>query len=356
MKQIPQLDGIRCIAIVCVIFAHWIAWDINHEYISNFPWVHGVLLFFVLSGYLITNILLDLREKMSESLLSLKKALSTFYIRRFLRIFPIYYITIFYLFWINFDNTRELFPWLVSYTSNFFQSTGKPVGAFTPFWSLAIEEQFYLIWPFLILLLPSKFLLKGIYWAAVISFLSKLVFLYLYPNEWMLRAFFSLNSFLPLALGALVAYYKRYNEKIFLSFFCNKALFYVTGIVYISLLYYFKKSERPYGFDDMEEVMCAFWGMLFIALASASKFTYMAKWMLENRISRYIGRISYGLYVYHMFMSALFFSVVASWLTFQTFTKHWLWFDYAVLLLVVASLSYYLVERPLNSLKKKFPY
>jgi peptidoglycan/LPS O-acetylase OafA/YrhL len=82
MKHIPQLDGIRCVAILSVIIGHWIAWDVQNVFVQNIPWSHGVLLFFVLSGYLITNILLSLKEKIEQGQTKVKKALFKFYIRR----------------------------------------------------------------------------------------------------------------------------------------------------------------------------------------------------------------------------------------------------------------------------------
>jgi peptidoglycan/LPS O-acetylase OafA/YrhL len=78
--------------------------------------------------------------------------------------------------------------------------------------------------------------------------------------------------------------------------------------------------------------------------------------LLENRVVVYIGTISYGLYVYHLFMSSLYFDFVAPTLSLAFEGKGTIWLMYFILLFLVSSLSYYLLEKPLNSLKKYFSY
>ena len=150
---IPALDGLRGIAILLVLIHHltiyrpeggldsWIA------AVPLFGWC-GVNLFFVLSGFLITGILLDTRDS--------PVFYRSFFARRVLRIFPLYYGVLF----LGFVLAPLLLPmpdaygrhqlWLWTYLANFAMPFGKGEPAFSHFWSLCVEEQFYLVWPFLV--------------------------------------------------------------------------------------------------------------------------------------------------------------------------------------------------------------
>jgi len=146
---LKQMDGLRCLAVMGVLILHFVV--IKNEYVKRVPCGYGVNLFFVISGYFITRILIQNKNAVLQGAVSNKKAILNFYFRRMLRIFPIYYITIFYLYIINFQNTREVFGWLVSYSVNLYMCFDKPyIGSFNHLWSLGVEEQFYLLWPLLI--------------------------------------------------------------------------------------------------------------------------------------------------------------------------------------------------------------
>ena len=163
--HIPALDGLRGIAILLVLLYHF-----TNDYIHNFGGILyqfsdlgwcGVDLFFVLSGFLITGILYDAKED--------QHYFQKFYMRRVLRIFPLYYGFLFVLFVVlPFEyrlspsvqhNTREQI-WLWSYLSNFDYILSPHILLtklhLAHFWSLAVEEQFYLIWPAVIFLARPK--------------------------------------------------------------------------------------------------------------------------------------------------------------------------------------------------------
>jgi peptidoglycan/LPS O-acetylase OafA/YrhL len=156
-----QIDGLRCFAIISVMIAHWIAWDTINPILNSAPWGNGVILFFVISGFLITNILLEQKQKIDTFKISQQHALKIFYLRRFFRIFPIYFLLLFFLYYIDYPNIRQNFIWFITYTSNILQGiTNKDVGNLSHLWSLAVEEQFYIIWPLFIFFIPEKHLLK----------------------------------------------------------------------------------------------------------------------------------------------------------------------------------------------------
>jgi peptidoglycan/LPS O-acetylase OafA/YrhL len=154
-----QLDSLRFFAVLGVMVLHF--WRPRPEiWILRLNWGElGVRLFFVLSGFLITGILLgcrELAERQPERRLFLVRQ---FYIRRFLRIFPLYYLVLLVLVVADITPARELWPWLFSYTTNIWVwqhlTWPEKVGHF---WTLAVEEQFYLVWPWLVLFLRRRWL------------------------------------------------------------------------------------------------------------------------------------------------------------------------------------------------------
>src|SRR5690606_24618374 len=142
-RHMPSLDGIRCLAIVAVLWHH-------SPHADSVPVTRGFLgvdLFFVLSGFLITTLLLREQDAAGGRI-----DLRAFYVRRILRIFPLYYAVLFgqavalLLFRPHSPVADEFFaalPWYATYTANF----GVHANLFAHAWSLAVEEQFYLLWP-----------------------------------------------------------------------------------------------------------------------------------------------------------------------------------------------------------------
>ena len=144
-----QLDALRGIAVAAVAYSHWIA----PRYQFGIRWgTAGVTLFFVLSGYLISGILLDCRTQSDRPF-----ALRSFYARRFLRIFPLYDLVLLILFAVNLPPVRQTIFWHLTYLSNFyFLHHGGWHGPISIFWTLAVEEQFYLFWPAILLFVPNR--------------------------------------------------------------------------------------------------------------------------------------------------------------------------------------------------------
>ena len=157
-SRIPELDGIRSIAIWMVLILHifygWVPSDHDFAPIPSFVmlvvghgWL-GVDLFFVLSGFLITGILLDSKDG--------QHYFRNFYARRFLRIMPLYFIVVFAFsfFYIHYAGFFVLSTFFIANLANLF-NIGVPHGPGV-LWSLAVEEQFYLLWPLLVYLLDRR--------------------------------------------------------------------------------------------------------------------------------------------------------------------------------------------------------
>lgn len=313
------------------------------------------MLFFVLSGYLISNILFELKEKTQDGRMTNGQAMRSFYARRILRIFPAYYILVFFLHYINHANTREIFPWLVTYSSNLLEcKEGKFIGDFNHLWSLAIEEQFYLIWPLIIIFVDRKYILKTILFVMALSVICRASCFYFIDN-WFYASYFTLNLFFPLCLGALLAYAKRYSTKLAAVFGSFPLL--LTSVAFYTGFHYIWKFIIRIDFANaifdeyIFSVACAF----IVYRASSGGFKTMGNFLLTNRIVIYLGKISYGIYLYHLFIVGFFWNLMSPFhIHFEN--KRIMWLIYLMLTIILATFSYYVIEKPFNNLKKKFKY
>ncbi len=149
----PQLDGLRAIALLAVFYSHF--WD-GSSTLGDI----GVRFFFVLSGFLITNILLDAKGHDNHA-----ASITVFFARRAARIWPPYFLTLGFCSLaagaLRLPMMHESLPWHALFLSNIWYAThGSEPWALRHLWTLAVEEQFYLIWPFVILAMPSRHFLK----------------------------------------------------------------------------------------------------------------------------------------------------------------------------------------------------
>ena len=138
--HMPQLDSLRAVAVAAVIVHHYIpgGWGPGADI--------GVKLFFTLSGFLITGLLMRSRRACIDGRQTLRGAIGRFYTRRFLRIFPLYYLVIAIALVAGIPPTRDILGSLLSYTLNIHMARqGWYEANFAHFWSLAVEEQFYLV-------------------------------------------------------------------------------------------------------------------------------------------------------------------------------------------------------------------
>lgn len=353
-KRILQLDGLRFFAVLMVMIAHWLIWKMTNPIIVNIPFTHGVTLFFVLSGFLITRILLAKKDELVKTNTSRKYLIKNFYIRRFLRIFPIYYLLLAILFTIDYRNTRELFPWLVSYSTNIYQSIhNESVGSFNHFWSLGVEEQFYLFWPFLILFIKPKRIFSTILIVIISAILLKTYF-YLYLGSWRATTYFTLNCMHALGIGALLSYFTLYNKQ-FVKMLGKPIWLYLGIFLYLIMLYINFKYKFGWYKEVGDEVLFAIVSALVILRASNNGFKWGLKYILENKFVTYSGKISYGLYVYHLFIPALYYAIAPK-IGLALTNKYILFITFYFITMLVAHFSWLLIERPLNSLKSKVPY
>jgi peptidoglycan/LPS O-acetylase OafA/YrhL len=278
-----RLDGLRGIAIILVLIVH----TFNYGYLQ--PWFYfgasGVELFFVLSGFLITGILLDTKND--------RRYFRTFFARRALRILPLYYLVLALFFVLSFFSStiswfREYQLYFWTYTHNFlFLKTGflKPLGHF---WSLAIEEQFYLFWPFIVFILSAKNLLRF----SVILFIIGIVLRCIY-NDPHFEYFFPLAHLDGLLAGSIIAILVRQNkEKLF--YFIERIFIFSVLLLLAWLglrLIFNPKALQPAWLSILSLVF----GSLLIMVLKSER---LGKIMSHPALILF-GRYSYGLYVFN---------------------------------------------------------
>jgi peptidoglycan/LPS O-acetylase OafA/YrhL len=301
--HLPQLDALRCVAVVAVLITHF--WQPPYEEVLRAvnPGFLGVRLFFVLSGYLITGILLRCRAASERGEHSRLLFVRRFYARRFLRIFPIYYLIVFMALLINFPPARQIWPWLVTYTSNFYVALrGESVHYFGHFWTLAVEEQFYIVWPWLVLFAPRRWmgaiLLAAIGLAPIYRYV---VFRQIgtFDSGWAALPVGSLDSLGAGALLAITFQRAQIQDRVHRILRC---VILPVGLASYLALYWFaswRAEERVLvAFNETAYAMICCW---LIACAARGIGGRTGR-LLEFRPIVYLGQISYGIYAYHMFI------------------------------------------------------
>jgi len=337
MKRMPQLDAVRGLAVLAVL-VHNTDKDLYTGFVSRNGWM-GVDLFFVLSGFLITGILLD--TKNTESYFR------NFYARRCLRIWPLYYCTLLFMFvavpLVRPSEAHQIFeprsmPWwsYFVYLQNFLvpvitRATG-PLGVT---WSLAVEEQFYLVWPLVVRFCTSKTLSRITVAVICLDPVLRFVLVHrgfnVYPNP-----FCRLDGLMWGALLALVFRSEAFHREKYVA------------LAWVALL-----IASPLAIVTADRVLWAVYS--FTTLASAS-FVYLAltsknKWLqgfLSNRFLIYSGVISYGIYLlekipsdglksFHLNAHPVIVLIVTAAITY-----------------LMATLSWNFLEKPALRLKKYF--
>ncbi len=341
-KHFPSLDGLRCLAILPVVWHHSTPWPLEGV-LGRGPL--GVDLFFAISGFLITTLLL--RESADTGSISL----SGFYARRSLRIFPLYFaVLLLYVAWAWFgidagpqrDHFFQSLPSYASYTSNWLVDFDVPHPVLFAFsWSLATEEQFYLVWPWVLRMarrgwVPVLFMVAALVvdQSANAGLLSRL----LDASGLPFRMLASIAG--PICLGALLAHALHHPR-------AHQALRSVLGhrasapfmIVVLGLLV---SQPEP-------SLLAIHLAMTALVGACCIRSDHGLRGVLETRAARYVGTISYGMYMLHI--SAISLAKRALPPTVPTLVTFLLALG---ITLGLAHVSYRLFERPFLQLRHRF--
>jgi peptidoglycan/LPS O-acetylase OafA/YrhL len=362
IAHMAQLDGLRAVAILCVFVWHFVD-DSNalHDFVQ-WGWV-GVRLFFVISGFLITGILLRCRRRFQSENHSGWWTLRNFYVRRFLRIFPIYYALIFVLF-LGLPRMREDIGWYLTYLQNVMFALDNQYSVGPHLWTLAVEEQFYVVWPILILFLPQRWLLPSILLSIALGPASRLAALSL---QW---TSFSAMMLTPsnmdtLAMGALLAFLASNKSDDWTRTFSRRCLSVGLPILVVYVvchnLGFARVSKTGQSAAEWALFVSADFGAAltytWVVYRAAQGFGGRLGRLLSSRALAYVGKISYGLYVFHHPVQEALNEIVFPRLGWQLPNSSLAtFFLYSIVSFVIAAASWHVFEKPINALKRHFPY
>jgi peptidoglycan/LPS O-acetylase OafA/YrhL len=323
----------------------------------------GVVFFFVLSGFLITYLLF--KERQSNNSIAIGK----FYLRRAFRIWPLYYL----IFILGFFVLPHLDFFAVPGQDNFFQQNFwgnlmlyaffMPNLAFSIYttavpnigqsWSIGVEEQFYLLWPLLIR--KSKNILKSIFWIAgtIIALKGIILLSSSFVNSEVLvviKKFLAMSKLECMALGGFGAYV-LFNKKEEILRIVYKPISQITSVVIIPILIYF----TPTAIEDILHLLFSL-SFLVIILNVASNDKALLRF--ENPVLQYLGRISYGFYMFHVMCIVFTIHILDKYIGLDndiSTPQHLLLYGISFLLTVaVSSLSYHIFEKAFIRLKDKY--
>lgn len=360
-KRIPALDGLRGLAIVSVMLYHYgdggiqssTSWVRHVSWFLGAGWT-GVDLFFVLSGYLITGILYDTRTGPGYY--------KSFYIRRILRIFPIYYLTIAVMFLVgmhvgvHWAPGHLLFLFYLGYPAALLWPTlipASPLMRLTHLWSLSVEEQFYLIWPWSIRALATK---RRILTVCAIVFSAGLLLRITLVGcgriEWASSFLFCRMD--TLAVGAAIAMLVRTIDVAKVQGLATAA-FLLAGAAFVAIglhAHSFARSNSAIATWGYSLTAIAYGGLLLMSLGVVAP-------VFSLLILRVFGKYSYGLYLYHFPLSGilerikpLIMARVGSFAAGSI-----LYVAVCITINVaIAALSFHFVEAPFLQLKGRFTF
>ena len=312
--RMPELDGLRGLAILCVMLSHGVGVtgifhyrSITDRFFAFFmvPLWGGVDLFFVLSGFLITGILLRTKTQ--------RNYFSYFYIRRMLRIFPIYYLALVSSLvagHFSLSVARSLPPsnsWRAAffvYLQNwpvFWHDEKIMGGIWGAYWSLAVEEQFYLIWPIVVLLLSEKWLMRVCCLGMVCALPLRLFLAQHYFGDSFGLAQITSSRVDGLFAGAAIAAYMRHFQRPLPA-----QLVAILGASGLSILTYIG-IHMPTEFFATGRWMTTFgisgFALVSAALVASSQHRELAiHRVLSLGLLQRFGKYSYGIYVYHLLL------------------------------------------------------
>ncbi|MFO1395177.1 MAG: acyltransferase [Steroidobacteraceae bacterium] len=360
----PSLDGIRGIAIILVLLQNLqegLPLDFvgGHLFgiVRQTGWI-GVQLFFVLSGFLITDGLLQTQRA--------PRYFQSFFARRILRIFPLYYAALAFLLVflpligaqpVRMAATAHNQVWYWLYLSNWAQPLGHGVDGLSHFWSLAVEEQFYLVWPFVIhRTRPGR--LVWITLAIATSALVIRVAMRLAGADPDMVYQFTVCRMDALALGACIAALLRVEfARAWIAGRESRLFPVAAAILAITFL-----ATRGYAVDDLstqtigDSALAIGFAIAILAAVRVDPRTPIQR-LLRLPALRFMGKYSYGIYVIHLPLHAFLGAAIAAGLGLATLRAGAL---YYVLVLSAISIacavaSYHVLEQPFLRMKKRFP-
>jgi len=338
LKRIPSLDGFRAISILLVLFCH-------SRLIGGFPDIIsdiarqaevGVTIFFVISGFLITNLLLSEESKNGEI------NIRAFYVRRVFRIVPVYLLyVVFILFWRNFENvglSKNNLVHVLTFTVNFDKYKNWLLGHF---WTLSVEEQFYLFWPAMLIFLRKRLKITLVVLIAYSCVARVIAYKFPAYEVISLAPFFKYSD--AIFIGAFGGIMFFESPQIFAHkvFGWPPAKLIALGL-FLMFIYFTEHGRFAFISLPFGNTIISL-SILFLICGYIQPSNSLVYKILNYRAVVHIGILSYSIYVWQ----EMFFvgDVKGVWRT----------FPYNILFIYLTALaSYYLWERPFLNLKKQF--
>lgn len=367
----PGLNGLRFIAAYAVVITHVellkATFGFNHSWhhpiIQNLGGL-GVYFFFVLSGFLITYLLLV--EKNVTGSIHIKD----FYFRRIFRIWPLYYfIFILGFFVLPHFNVIDIGYLQKSFEENYWQhfilylimlpnlayAMYGPVPHIGQLWSIGVEEQFYLFWPLLVKYAKKPFkILTGI----IILFIGIKAMILLLNSHYAnnehfaaLKKFAAMSKFECMAIGSMAAYLLYRNKQFMLNIIYHK-LVQIFSLVIIPVLIFFTPDNIQDGIHILYSVSFA-----IIITNVASNQRSVIK--LNNKKIDYLGKVSYGIYMYHMMIIPVVLFFLSKWPFLKNhpmLTNMAIYIIVSLITILLSILSYEYFEKFFIRLKNKYAH
>lgn len=308
-ERFNGLDHLRALAIILVLLYHYRAFKhpVWIETVGKFGWT-GVDLFFVLSGFLISGQLF--KEMKNIGTIHVK----TFYIKRFLRIFPPYFFTLFLYFTFPFFREREALPPLWKFVT-FTQNYGLDVinqGTFSHAWSLCIEEQFYLILPLLLLLMmPTKLFKYFVILIILILSFSLTMRLIIWSDSvggidnsslefwrlWYMKIYYPTHTRLDgLGIGVFTGYLMQYSERFKEIINRNGNRLFLMGIVLLGIAFWICNEQSSEAASTFGFTWVAIsYGFIVVSAVSESSFLSRTRFYITSELAA----LSYAIYLSH---------------------------------------------------------
>lgn len=352
----PALDGLRGVAILLVVFLH--VFDFLNYFF--FGWL-GVDLFFVLSGFLITEILLKTVDK--------PNFLRNFYMRRILRIFPLFYLTLIICLLVlpqiksiplSFDYYTKNQLWFWTYLQNWLYVFKQPHDnkILLHTWSLAVEEQFYLVWPAIVLFVRKPKTLLAIAIFALIGVgVARYVIWSFSVQDLAYSSLYTFTRIDGLCIGCILALLMHINP----GFLKKYTALIILLMAAINFTFYFINNQISFSLPYLAFVGYTTFAVLFGILVYEAVIgeSKIIRIIFNNGILKFFGKISYGLYVYHWPVYILLFPFFLG-LLFNKFSLPYLYakIGSAIIVFILAVLlslfSYHFFEKQFLRLKKRY--
>jgi peptidoglycan/LPS O-acetylase OafA/YrhL len=301
-KYVPYLDGLRGLAILGVLA--------DHFHVPLPPLFHigpvGVRFFFILSGYFITLSLWKVREADLTSPLHRFGMLLRFYLQRLMRVGPPFYLALAVGALFGIREIWDNFLWIATFNTNhYIVWLGYWPGEISHYWSLAVQEQFYLIWPLFVLTLPRRGFMPCMLVCMVFALLFRIVCITTGTND-VIRWVTLLGCLDSFAMGAVIAYLKQAKllDKIHLL-----SRTWMLALPLIAFACYFlgrwmttlQPNNACLALAESFDAFFLAWLLVSALTGVTGRYSRILGWSPLV----YLGRISYGVYVYHVFIIVL---------------------------------------------------